>query len=217
MGERRRVWRRRVTLLSVRWLRAKEASAGGIELDVDDLFAVEPVFNVEAVGDDAGLVPDVGGGGGGAAGGDVIVEGGAGVAGGGEGVGIGEVVGDLVFEAGGFEAGFVGDGLDAVFDAGVGTGGSVPGEGEFEVGELALGEEVDLFTLGGGGDEGAVGDRPGRGRSGGFVGPAPAGEGGAVEEELPAGLGFGEGEGVRLSGEERARATSRVTKRMLVA
>ena len=72
---------------------------GGIEIDVDDFFAVEPVFEVEAVGDDAVVVPDVGGG---AAGGDVVVKSGARVAGGGEGVGVGEVVrvGEVVGELG---------------------------------------------------------------------------------------------------------------------
>ena len=68
---------------------------GGIEIDVDDFFAVEPVFEVEAVGDDAVVVPDVGGGGGGAAGGDVVVKSGARVAGVGEVVRVGEVVGEL--------------------------------------------------------------------------------------------------------------------------
>ena len=166
---------------------------GGIKINADDFFAVEPVFDVEAVGDDAGVVPDVRGGGRGATGGDIVVEGGAGVAGSGEGVGIGDVVGDLVLEASGFQTGLAGDGLDAVFDAGVSAGGGVPREGEFEVGKFALGEEVDLFALGRGGDEGAARDGPGWGGGRGFVRPAPAFERGAVEEELPAGLGFSGG------------------------
>lgn len=131
---------------------------GGVEIDVDEFFAVEPVFDVEAMDEDAGLMPDVGSGGGGAAGGDVVVEGAGGVAGGGEGVGVGEVVGDLVFEAGGFEALLFGEGLDAVLDAGVGAGGGAPGEAEFEVGEGGFGEEIDGFAAAGGGDQGAVGD-----------------------------------------------------------
>ena len=61
---------------------------GGIEIDVDDFFTVEPVFDVKAMGDDARMVPEVGGGGRGPPGGDIVVEGGAGVAGGGEGVGV---------------------------------------------------------------------------------------------------------------------------------
>ncbi len=178
---------------------------GGIEIHVDDFLTIEPVFDVEAVGDDAGMVPEVGGGGDGPSGSDVVVEGGAGVAGGGEGVGVREIVGDLVFKAAGFEAGFMGDGLDAVFDPGVRAGGGVPGERKFEVGEFALGKEVDLLALVRGGNEGTVHDGP-RGRGGGgFAGPAPAGEGGSIEEELPAGLGFGGREGVGLGGEERGK------------
>lgn len=156
---------------------------GGIQIEVDYFFAIEPMLDVEALDEDAAFVPLIWPGWLGLGGGRVVIESSGGMSRGRERIGVSDVVGDLVFEAGGLEAfGGVAPGLDAVFDAGVGTGFCSPFEGEVKIVEGVAGEKVDGFALGRCGTEDSVHGLPGGLGRIGIVRPEPAFEGFAIEE-----------------------------------
>ena len=197
----------------------------GAEVAVDNLHAVEPVLDVVAFDDDARLVVLADGLGGGLRGGDHRIERASLIVGAALGVGVAGVVDHLIFECDdvflrglrAFEfagpcavvgevfklpellrAAFVDEEavLHAILQSAVAFGFDLPFPCEFEIAKLGKAEEVFAEFGMRDGFQGAVFDDPGiaGGRELGDV--FPAFHRFAVEEQLPAGLLFGGGEGV---------------------